>query len=54
MLKAEKDLSRAVRGFCLSLTQLIRPTPAARTVLNFAIEIFRKRLLSSSVTFADI
>lgn len=53
MLKAEKELNRAVRDFCISLKQLIRTTPEARAVLNFAIEIFRKRLLSSPVTFAD-
>jgi hypothetical protein len=53
MPKTEKDLNRAVRDFCLSLKRLIRTTPEARTVLNFAIEIFRKRLLSSPVTFAD-
>ncbi|MCO5106227.1 MAG: DISARM system SNF2-like helicase DrmD [Burkholderiaceae bacterium] len=53
MLKAEKELNRAVRDFCISLKQLIRTTPEVRAVLNFAIEIFRKRLLSSPVTFAD-
>jgi superfamily II DNA or RNA helicase len=53
MLKAEKELNRAVRDFCVSLKQLIRTTPEARSVLNFAIEIFRKRLLSSPVAFAD-
>ncbi|WP_417519109.1 DISARM system SNF2-like helicase DrmD [Marinobacter sp.] len=53
MLRAEKDLAQAVRRFCNGLKGMIRTTPEARTVLNFAIEILRKRLLSSPVTFAD-
>ncbi len=53
MLKAEKDLARSVRTFCKALKGKIRAAPAARMVLNFAIEILRKRLLSSPVTFAD-
>lgn len=51
--KAEKDLSTAVRAFCLALKRQIIAAPEARMVLNFAIEVLRKRLLSSSVTFAD-
>ncbi len=51
--KAEKDLSIAVRAFCLALKRQIIAAPEARMVLNFAIEVLRKRLLSSSVTFAD-
>ena len=53
MFRAEKDLSAAVRRFCNGLKGMIRTAPEARTVLNFAIEILRKRLLSSPVTFAD-
>lgn len=53
MFRAEKDLSTAVRRFCNGLKGMIRTAPEARTVLNFAIEILRKRLLSSPVTFAD-
>lgn len=51
--RPEKDLASAVHAFCMSLKQQITATPQARTVLNFAIEVLRKRLLSSSVTFAD-
>lgn len=51
--KAEKDLATAVRAFCSALKRQIIAAPEARTVLNFAIEVLRKRLLSSSVTFAD-
>jgi superfamily II DNA or RNA helicase len=51
--KAEKDLAAAVRAFCVALKRQIIAAPEARTVLNFAIEVLRKRLLSSSVTFAD-
>ena len=53
MLKAEKDLARAVREFCRALKSKIRAAPQTRTVLNFAIEILRKRLLSCPVAFAD-
>jgi superfamily II DNA or RNA helicase len=53
MLKAEKDLAHAVRRFCTGIKGMIRTAPEARAVLNFAIEILRKRLLSSPVTFAD-
>ncbi|MAC33237.1 MAG: DNA helicase [Haliea sp.] len=52
-LRAEKELAAAVRRLCNGLKAMIRTTPEARTVLNFAIEILRKRLLSSPVTFAD-
>lgn len=51
--KAEQDLSAAVRAFCAALKRQIIAAPETRTVLNFAIEVLRKRLLSSSVTFAD-
>lgn len=51
--RAEKDLAVAVRDFCLQLKAQIRTTPEARMVLNFAIEILRKRLLSCPVAFAD-
>lgn len=51
--KAEKELAAAVRAFCAALKRQIIAAPEARTVLNFAIEVLRKRLLSSSVTFAD-
>jgi hypothetical protein len=51
--KAEKELATAVRAFCAALKRQIIAAPEARTVLNFAIEVLRKRLLSSSVTFAD-
>lgn len=53
MLRAEKDLAQAVRRFCSGLQGMIQAAPEARMVLNFAIEILRKRLLSSPVTFAD-
>jgi superfamily II DNA or RNA helicase len=53
MPKAEKDLARAVKAFCAALKEIIRAAPKVRGVLNFAIEILRKRLLSSPVTFAD-
>ncbi|UBU49915.1 DISARM system SNF2-like helicase DrmD [Cobetia amphilecti] len=53
MLRSEKDLAKAVRDFCNALKGMIRTAPEARAVLNFAIEILRKRLLSSPVTFAD-
>jgi superfamily II DNA or RNA helicase len=53
LLKTEKDLARAVRNFCDALKKHIRATPEARSILNFAIEILRKRLMSSPVTFAD-
>lgn len=51
--KEEKDLAVAVRAFCVGLKKRIVAAPEARSVLNFAIEILRKRLLSSPVTFAD-
>lgn len=53
MFKAEKELAVAVRAFCAQLKSLIRAAPEARMVLNFAIEILRKRLLSCPVAFAD-
>ncbi|WP_205964757.1 DISARM system SNF2-like helicase DrmD [Ramlibacter agri] len=51
--KVEKELATSVRAFCAALKRQIVAAPEARTVLNFAIEVLRKRLLSSSVTFAD-
>lgn len=51
--KEEKDLAVAVRAFCAGLKKRIVAAPEARSVLNFAIEVLRKRLLSSPVTFAD-
>jgi superfamily II DNA or RNA helicase len=51
--KAEKQLASAVQEFCNALKRQIRAAPETRSVLNFAIEILRKRLLSSPVTFAD-
>ena len=53
MYKAEKELSVAVKAFCARLKGMIRTAPEARMVLNFAIEILRKRLLSCPVAFAD-
>lgn len=53
MLRAEQDLAVAVRAFCAALKQQIMAAPEVRAVLNFAIEVLRKRLLSSPVTFAD-
>ena len=53
MPRAEKELATAVRGFFAALKQQIMAAPEARMVLNFAIEVLRKRLLSSAVTFAD-
>lgn len=53
MLRAEKDLAVAVRAFCAALKRQIMAAPEVRAVLNFAIEVLRKRLLSSPVTFAD-
>lgn len=53
MFKPEKELAAAVRTFCSQLKNLIRTAPEARMVLNFAIEILRKRLLSCPVAFAD-
>ena len=52
MLRAEKDLASAVRELCSRLKSMIRGAPQVRTVLNFAIEILRKRLLSCPATFA--
>jgi superfamily II DNA or RNA helicase len=51
--KAEKELAAAVRAFCVGLKRRISAAPEARMVLNFAIEVLRKRLLSSPMTFAD-
>ena len=51
--KAEQNLATAVRAFCAALKDQIKAAPEARTVMNFAIEVLRKRLLSSAVTFAD-
>ncbi len=53
MLRSEKDLAVAVRAFCAALKRQIMAAPEVRAVLNFAIEVLRKRLLSSPVTFAD-
>ena len=53
MSKAEVGLSIAVKALCAQLKGLIRTAPEARMVLNFAIEILRKRLLSCPVAFAD-
>lgn len=53
MARAEKDLSIAVRAFCAALKRQILAAPEVRSVLNFAIEVLRKRLLSSPVTFSD-
>ena len=53
MPRAEKQLATAVRTFCAALKQQIIAAPEARAVLNFAIEVLRKRSLSSAVTFAD-
>jgi len=53
LLKGEKELAKAVRNFCEALKRQIRSTPEVRLILNFAIEILRKRLMSSPVTFAD-
>ncbi|QXE87381.1 DISARM system SNF2-like helicase DrmD [Geomonas nitrogeniifigens] len=53
LLKGEKNLATAVRAFCDALKRHIRATQEARMVLNFAIEILRKRLMSSPVAFAD-
>lgn len=53
MLKTEIDLAHAVRSFCEALKGVIRAAPKERSVLNFAIEILRKRLLSCPATFAD-
>lgn len=53
MTRAEKELSAAVRAFCTALKRQIMAAPQVRAVLNFAIEVLRKRLLSSPVTFAD-
>lgn len=53
MLRAEKELAAAVRAFCAALKRQIMAAPEVRAVLNFAIEVLRKRLLSSPVTFAD-
>ena len=53
LLKGEKALAKAVREFCDALKKQIRATQEARMVLNFAIEILRKRLLSCPVAFAD-
>lgn len=53
MFKQEQALAIAVRQFCAQLKGMIRTAPEARMVLNFAIEILRKRLLSCPVAFAD-
>jgi Superfamily II DNA/RNA helicases, SNF2 family len=53
MYRPEQELAMAVRKFCAQLKGLIRTAPEARMVLNFAIEILRKRLLSCPVAFAD-
>lgn len=53
MPKAEKDLAHAVRRLTLALKQQINAGPNSPMVLNFAVEILRKRLLSCPVAFAD-
>lgn len=53
MFRPEQELAVAVRKFCTQLKGIIRTAPEARMVLNFAIEILRKRLLSCPVAFAD-
>lgn len=53
MFRPEQVLAVAVRKFCLQLKGMIQAAPEARMVLNFAIEILRKRLLSCPVAFAD-
>ena len=53
MGQGEKDLAQAVRLLCGDLKEMIHHRPQARMVLNFAIEILRKRLLSCPVAFAD-
>lgn len=53
MLKGEKELAQAVRKFCAELKKHIQAAPEVRSILHFAIEILRKRLLSSPVSFAD-
>lgn len=53
LARAEKDLASAVRAFCAALKRQLVAAPEARTVLNFAIEVLRKRLLSCPTTFAD-
>lgn len=49
----EQQLSSSVSMLCVALKSIIQGTPAVRTVLNFAVEVMKKRLLSSPVTFAD-
>lgn len=53
MFKPEQELAAAVLKFCAQLKAMLRAAPEARMVLNFAIEILRKRLLSCPVAFAD-
>lgn len=53
LTRVEKDLAVAVRAFCTALKRHIMAAPEVRSVLNFAIEVLRKRLLSCPVTFAD-
>ncbi len=53
MSKPEKELAQAVQQLCNSLKKAIQATPKVRMILNFAIEILRKRLLSCPVAFAD-
>ena len=49
----EQALSLAVRNLCSSLKGLVGGGSQASMVLNFAIEVLRKRLLSCPAAFAD-
>jgi superfamily II DNA or RNA helicase len=51
--RREKALSMAVGQFCAALKRVIRGQPEVRTVLNFAVEVLKKRLLSCPIAFAD-
>lgn len=51
--RREKALAVAVGQFCAALKGIIRGQPEVRTVLNFAVEVLKKRLLSCPIAFAD-
>ena len=51
--RREKALAAAVGQFCAALKGIIRGQPEVRTVLNFVVEVLKKRLLSCPIAFAD-
>lgn len=51
--RKEMDLAESVNRFCFTLKLVIQGKPEVHAVLNFAIEVLKKRLLSCPVAFAD-